>query len=105
MKVTFVVALLQALVVSMAMASAIPLPKASTTFGDLAPNLGAPCALHAHFDGSWTEGAMARYSVKATAEGVDFKTRWYHPNQMLEVWCEIQRGRYLQPSFSLFRFG
>ncbi|KAK0624058.1 hypothetical protein B0T14DRAFT_565366 [Immersiella caudata] len=51
----------------MAMASAISLPKANTTPDELAPRK-ALCALHAHFDKSWPENALTRYSVKATAE-------------------------------------
>jgi hypothetical protein len=101
MKFTIVATLLQALAVPMAMASAISLPNAKpeivTTFhpDGLVPRQGAPCALKAHFDASWTEGALARYAVKATASGVADKAGWPNDTEMLKKWCEALYSKYL----------
>ena len=105
MKLATIVPLLQALAVPIATASAISLPPkeahepsemvttSSSTPDGLAPRQGAPCTLYVHYDQTWEENALIRYSVKATANGVAYKAGWADDTRMLKEWCKALGGK------------
>ena len=105
MKLITIVTLLQALAVPIVMASAISLPlkeahepsemvnTSSSTPDGLAPRQGAPCTLYAHWDQDWTQAALRRYAVKATAKGVASKAGWADDTRMLQEWRKALRGK------------
>jgi len=105
MKLATIFTLLQALAVPIAMVSAISLPPkeaherskmvttSSSTPDGLAPRQGAPCTLYAHYDQDWTQWALRRYAVKATARGVASKAGWADDKRMLQEWCKALNGK------------